>query len=348
MNTRRVRRVLTTVRRQAGMLIFFVTAVGGLSRTEAEAVNWTEILSPAGSPSARCCVGLAFDVAHRSHLLFGGADGSGNPLGDTWQLRNGQWIQVFPVNGVSPSARQGPGMVYDRATNTVLLFGGTNGTTNFDDTWIWDGTTATWTELFPPKKPPGRRFDTQGMTFDVEHGRVVLFGGYAAGAVFNDTWIWDGKTRLWTQRFPKVSPSARRAPIAYDRATEKIVLFGGDDGAANQYNDTWIWNGTNWQQPATPVAPGPRGLASLAYDPTLHGVVLTAGFINTQVYNDTWIWNGNAWNQITTTNVPTYGRFAFGIDYDPIAHGPLIFGGFSTGFALSDTWVLAPLPDDDE
>jgi hypothetical protein len=185
---------------------------------------------------------MAFDVAQRSQLLFDGADGSGNPLGDTWQLRKSQWIQLFPAGSVSPPPRQGPGMVYDGATNTVVLFGGTGtGPTDFNDTWIWDGTTATWTELFPPNSPPGRRFDTQGMAFDVEQGKVVLFGGYVAGTgeVLNDTWTWDGKERLWTQQFPKVFPSARRAPIAYDRATEQIVLFGGDDGSANQYNDTW-------------------------------------------------------------------------------------------------------------
>jgi galactose oxidase-like protein len=45
-------------------------------------------------------------------------------------------------------------MVYDGATDAVVLFGGTNGATNFDDTWIWNGKTATWTQLFPKK---GRR-----------------------------------------------------------------------------------------------------------------------------------------------------------------------------------------------
>jgi galactose oxidase-like protein len=333
------------------MLLFFVVSLAGLSQAEeAQRVNWVQVTSPSGSPSARCCVGIAFDVARRSHLLFGGADGSGNPLGDTWQLREGQWSQLSPTNGVSPPARQGPGTVYDGATNTVVLFGGTNGATNFNDTWIWDGATATWTQLFPPKSPPGRRFDTQGMAFDAEHGIVVLFGGYAAGAVIpvlNDTWTWDGKARRWTQQFPKVSPSVRRAPIAYDRATEQIVLFGGDDGGANQYNDTWVWNGVNWRLRTTPIAPGPRGLGSLAYDPALRAVVLFGGFIGTQVYNDTWTWNGSTWTQITTANVPPDGRFAFGTDYDPIARGPVIFGGFSTGFALFDTWVLAPLPDDD-
>jgi galactose oxidase-like protein len=342
-----VTRELIAMKRRARMFLFFAVALTGLSRAEAQAVNWVQIPSPSGSPFSRCCVGIAFDVDRGSHLLFGGADASGNPLGDTWQLRQGQWIQLFPANGVSPPPRQGPGMVYDGATDTVVLFGGTNGATNFDDTWIWNGKTATWTQLFLKTKPPGRRFDTQGMTFDVDHGKVVMFGGYAAGSVFNDTWNWDGKARLWTHRFPTVSPSARRAPIAYDRATEQVILFGGDDGGANQYSDTWTWNGTNWRLRVTPVAPGPRGLASLAYDPALHAVVLFGGFINIQVYSDTWTWNGSVWTQLNPTNVPPDGRFAFGMDYDPIARGPVIFGGFSTGFALFDTWILAPLSEDD-
>jgi galactose oxidase-like protein len=338
--------------RRVRMVFFFAIALAGLSQAEGQRVNWVQITSPTGSPSARCCVGIAFDVNRRSHLLFGGADGSGNPLGDTWQLSGGQWSQLFPTNGVAPPARQGPGMVYDGATNTVVLFGGTDGTTNYDDTWIWDGTTTTWTQVFPATSPPGRRFDTQGMAFDKERGEVVLFGGYAAGTasttpVFNDTWTWNGKARQWTRQLPTTSPSARRAPIAYDRATEQIVLFGGDDGVDKQYSDTWVWDGANWHLRTTPIAPGPRGLASLAYDPALHAVVLYGGFINLLVYNDTWAWNGSAWTQVKTANVPTDGRFAFGTDYDPIARGPVIFGGFSTGFALLDTWVLAPVAEDD-
>src|ERR1700674_4085097 len=103
--------------RRAGMLCFSVIALAGLNQAEAQRVNWVQVTSPTGSPSARCCVGLAFDVARGSHLLFGGADGSGNPLGDTWQLSGGQWSQLVPAGGVSPLARQGPGMVYDGATN---------------------------------------------------------------------------------------------------------------------------------------------------------------------------------------------------------------------------------------
>ena len=53
--------------------------------------------------------------------------------------------------------------------------------------------------------PPARL--RQGMSYDVAHRQVVLFGGSNVGfAEFSDTWVWDGNA--WTQKFPSVSPPA--------------------------------------------------------------------------------------------------------------------------------------------
>jgi hypothetical protein len=63
--------------------------VGSLNltvRLQAYAPNWVEpTLSTA--PSARCCVGIAYDAAHGYTLLFGGGDDgqpNPNPQNDTW------------------------------------------------------------------------------------------------------------------------------------------------------------------------------------------------------------------------------------------------------------------------
>ena len=68
-------------------------------------------------------------------------------------------------------------------TETVVLFGGSlahigkSGATNSDETWTWDG--VTWTQQFPPVSPPGRGWNApNGMVFDSQIRKVVLFGGY--------------------------------------------------------------------------------------------------------------------------------------------------------------------------
>ena len=311
-------------------------------------------------PSIRCCMGMASVAPGRSArpsgmsgaLLFGGFDGSASYfLGDTWTLEEGGWLQLNPAN--APSPREGPGMAYDAATGTFVLFGGclrgegggagTN-RTDSNDTWIWDG--KTWTQVFPPISPPGRRFDSQGMAYDRRSATVVLFGGItAADTVMGDTWTWNGKTKAWT-RSPVTGPSPRRAPIVYDDATGTVILFGGDD-VTRSFSDTWEWTGSSWLQRFPAASPSPRGMPSMAYDAAIHQVVLFGGLRMTPAkscpYNDAWTWNGVTWNERFPTNVPS-GRWAAGMVYDPIAQGEVIFGGFGCGYTLGDTRLLRLTP----
>jgi hypothetical protein len=64
------------------------------------------------------------------------------------------------------------------------------------------------------------------LAFDAARGRIVLFGGDAAGSLFNDTWEWDAEN--WTQ-VADSGPSARQGlAMAYDTSRQRIVLFGGE------------------------------------------------------------------------------------------------------------------------
>src|ERR1700691_2626869 len=137
----------------------------------AQPANWFEM----GSPSARCCMGMAYDDATKSTVLFGG-DNSGQIYGDTWTWRAG-WHPTS--RGTSPSARSGPAMAYDGAAGNIVLFGGVNSAgTALNDTWTWDGNN--WTQQFPAASPPGRQFDLQGMAYDAATQTVVLLGGSTA------------------------------------------------------------------------------------------------------------------------------------------------------------------------
>src|SRR5579871_4278616 len=75
----------------AGMVVTHVGAMNG------QTVNWVS-----GSPSGRCCMGMAYDGATHSTVLFGGAITSAI-YGDTW-IWLGGWLRLSPA--MSPSARQ--------------------------------------------------------------------------------------------------------------------------------------------------------------------------------------------------------------------------------------------------
>ena len=71
-------------------------------------------------------------------------------------------------------------------------------------------------------------------------------------------------------------PARTGAAMAYDAATESVVMFGGQaDGGA--LADTWTWDGSNWTQQHPATSPSARAGALMAYDPESHGVILVGG-----------------------------------------------------------------------
>ena len=63
------------------------------------------------------------------------------------------------------------------------------------------------------------------MAYEPAHQRVVLFGGYGASGLFNDTWGWDGVA--WTQLADMGPPARSYHAMAYDESRHRLVLFGG-------------------------------------------------------------------------------------------------------------------------
>jgi hypothetical protein len=318
-------------------------------------------LSATSQPGPRCCVAMAYDPVSMSTLLFGGNQTFDNlnyaVQNDTWQLKGGQWTQLLPTTTGNPLARSGAAMVYYPAANKVVLFGGSDlSTQDFNDTWVWDESNSTWTQISPAVSPSGaalvgRRFDSQGMAYDPNTGTIVMFGGIARNntTFFNDTWVLSfspPNTWTWTQMTPTSSPSARRTVLATDPAGN-VMLFGGT-GSTGNLGDTWVWNGTNWYQQSPAMSPSARDLHNTAFDPDLGVVVLFGGtgIINTAAvgFSDTWTWDGGTWTQVTPMQAPPQ-RYAFGMNYDGTLNAVVVFGGFTTGGgAINDTWELSHSP----
>jgi fibronectin type 3 domain-containing protein len=76
-------------------------------------------------------------------------------------------------------------MDFDPATGNLVLFGGTNGSTESGTTWAWNG--STWAKLAGATSPEPRTGAT--MAYDPATGQMVLFGGTATGDTRNTTWL---------------------------------------------------------------------------------------------------------------------------------------------------------------
>jgi hypothetical protein len=240
--------------------------------------------------------------------------------------------------------RNAHAMVYDVGRARTILFGGADECQVVSDTWTWDGTQ--WSRL-TTEGPSPRTFP--GLAYDASHHQVVLYGGNAVlfgtetspETFLGDTWILENDR--WTERKVEGPGPRAEAPMAYDVARRRVVLFGGyrvvDDGLERErLGDTWEWDGSEWREvdDGGEIAPSPRNGASLAYSPDEGGVVLFGG---NGPSGETWLWNGSVWRRLLDGST-TPGRFNPAMAFDPSTRHLLRFGGWNGERRVDDTYVL--------
>ena len=99
----------------------------------------------------------------------------------------------------------------------------------------------------------------QTVTYDQTTNRLILFGGCSGGClpVNNDVWVLtnangQGGAAVWTQMTGITGgpPAARNnATGAYDPATNRLIIYGGQNGAGtvvgNSFSDVWVLSNAN-------------------------------------------------------------------------------------------------------
>jgi Galactose oxidase, central domain len=223
-------------------------------------------------------------------------------------------------------------MVYDAATQQVVLFGGSGDGPALNDTWTWDGTN--WTLQTPPESPPAR--DGLGMAYDTTAQKVVLFGGCTRFCVqfLGDTWTWDGTN--WTEEHPASSPpSEHQMGMTYDDARSWVALFGGSN-PSGLLDDTWTWDGATWTKQTPASSPPARDYIAvdMAFDAARSQVVLFGGSGASGLLNDTWTWDGATWTQQTPVYSPPPG-YGIPMAYDATGHEIVLYGPPY----FTDTWT---------
>ena len=237
------------------------------------------------------------------------------------------------IDAQFPAGRSEHAMAYEDLSGAVILFGGTDGTTLYNDTWLYAG--GQWTQ--GPAAPPGLTPRAKhAMAYHFQFKNLVLVGGQDANGVTNDTWEFNGTAWVAGTTPPQLSPRANHA-MTYDWDRGSVVLFGGWDGSF--FSDTWIYNGISWGQGAV----APAGLVArdghmMAYDRDQMVTVLHGGWDGVQHLDDTWIWDGMNWTQGPSPATGQGGR-AFGIMARDVQTGNIVmFGGEDGSGPLDETW----------
>src|SRR3989442_13124168 len=152
-------------------------------------------MSPAAAPPDNFHGVMVYDSESDRVVLFGGTN---RGAGETWayDLNANSWTNMTPGETVHPSA-DADAMEYDSQADRVILFGGH--TTSYE-TWAYDLNTNTWTNIRRVSRRAWRNI--QAMDDEIETKRIVLFGGFAATGINNETWTYDFNSNVGTLMMP--------------------------------------------------------------------------------------------------------------------------------------------------
>lgn len=297
---------------------------------EFDGLDWT-LLSPPTSPPGRFGAALGFDSNRGRLVMHGGeihaASFEAVRRQDEWEWDGSAWDQVYSgPQGTSYNlvfrdpARAQPVMTQTGYTNPLgysnyvwtgsgwrsigpssMAPGGylawtdpvANATfayePNHRSMWRWMG--SDWQEVTAGLQPPNRSFP--GLAYDSSRGVLVMFGGTTYSPL-GDTWEWDGVS--WTERTPTNAPTARSASgMGFDPVTGKVILFGGNRAGLNGLeNDTWSWDGVDWQQ-LPQVNPPARRHGTLMTNGTDGRLTIFAGRGTFGPLSDVHVFDGQSW-----------------------------------------------------
>jgi len=350
--------------------------------------EWIQLQPTGPVPAIRGGHTAVLDQLRNRLIVFGGR-AAGSLVSQVWVLSNANgvvgtpaWVQLATAGG-PPAPRLGHTVVYDPASNRMIVFAGTTESARLNDVWVLtnaNGTeagTPTWLSLAPSGPVPPPRVGASAV-YDRIGNRLIIYGGegpYGAPApnVYADVWVLtnangiDVTTPSWAPLLPAgLAPAGRTsASTAYDVATNRLIMFGGDPGACASSNEAWVLdhaNGTGgapaWSR-LLPIGSPPdgRSVANIGYRASSNRLILFAGFGGYPClprFHDVWTLreaNGTSgspvWVQLFPTGGPPPARVSYVSDaYDAVANRLIVFGGQTgpnpTGSSefLNDVWVL--------
>jgi hypothetical protein len=329
----------------SGRMLLFGGAAGVGNSSDAgwewDGVDWSPITGP--GPADRFGHDLATNPASGRVLMFGGRSSSTSnvALTETWEWTGTGWILLAPQH--VPGRRYNVTMAPHYGRGQVVLFGSFSGSANFQGgTDPQDGRLATWVfsqgdwtrqasalDDLPAFRPAGVAHETSRDRF-----LLVDQNNATVPWRWTETWAVEGDRFRLLQ--PANSPPPREmATLGYHPGLDRVVLYGGTTGP--YFNDTWIWDGTNWSEDTTQPRPTLGYInGTMVYDPYHDSLVMWQ-----QGANDVWEWRGSGWTHWVAATLPGPARFFSGFGFDPVRRRYVRFGGRTMSWpaqSFTDTW----------
>ncbi|MCR9245532.1 MAG: hypothetical protein NXI31_10905 [bacterium] len=165
--------------------------------------------------------------------------------------------------------------------------------------------------------------------YDTRRQRLVLVQTLEQNELFRTFERIDG---TWSLRAPKHSPTPRQGfATGYDPARGRLVLFGGTENyfmrhaPGERLDDTWEYDGIDWQHRHPTVSPPAQYQSHLVFDPAAGQMLLCGGSPD---HRDAWHYDGSTWTWRSTT--PFYARDV-AIASDPVRSEVVVLGSWNAG-----------------
>ena len=316
---------------------------------------WSHIVPVGALPEPRQAAAMIYQPDKDRLVLFGGDGQYDGELNDVWiySFSNSSWAQLKPT-GTAPLPRFDVAASYDSLSNRLIVFGGSSFTTSFNDAFaLTIASPQTWTVLRPTGTTPFARGSYAAPPVAIDQ-RYLFFGGVdVSNNIYADTWA----LNLVVPSYESVPdsgkvPEARMASMAInDTAQSRMVIFGGQTGAGDFFNDSYQLRfgppgapALTWSSLATIGTTPTRYGAGDVYDPVNERfLVLCGGITLTPYTNDVWSLNLTTlqWSQLSPFGQQPPQRTGPACVYDSIRRRVILFGGLAANnLKLNDTWVL--------
>jgi hypothetical protein len=289
---------------------------------------------PEHSPDARGAHAMVYDTTRSRIVLFGGRSDTAD-LGDTWIYQNNDWTELDTPT--APPGRQLAGAAYDPARDRIVMFGGTQTSadlktlTPVHDTWEFDGTD--WKQI----GGEGPAISKPLLAYDAARNQTIMLGLDNNAATL--MYAYDAAAGTWSQVKPALlPPCVNEGGLTYQEANQTLVYTGGVCSNAIGTDETYEWDGTNWNKITLLLTDTRVFGAAFAYD---HDRQLTTLFGGSPVVglplSDTWVYASGAWLVVSDFTRPG-PRSLFSFTTDPVNNTIWLYGGTDDFTTFSDFW----------
>ncbi|MBI3964107.1 MAG: carboxypeptidase regulatory-like domain-containing protein [Chloroflexi bacterium] len=301
------------------------------------------------SPPDRQSHSIAYDNLNGRLLMFGG-NGGNRSLNDLWQYTSKVGWQIVPESGPEgpPNPRFGHTLVWDNVANRMLMWGGADGQTFYNEPWEYTRACG-WRQLLP-QNAFGSPASRQGhvATWDGLLGRMLVAGGDAGSVIYNDFWQYVELSTILGG-----APAGRSHHTAvWDTKAKRMIVFGGFGAGsaglqAGDSNDAVDFSGACGWHPVqirgSETSPANRYGHVSVWDPQGERMLIFGGQSGDGArLNDLWQYTTKGGSRLLSQQGAAGApapRTYHAATWDEQSNRLLVFGGFADGVGRSnDLW----------